>query len=88
LIRDEARHAGRRGGTERHRRSRELKQWALAEATGMRGADIEIARQLARRLPAEYQETSADPERLIYDALRSVASNRRIDQSASTQEAG
>lgn len=77
MQRTDARHAGKKGGTERHRATHELKQWALAEAVAMRGSDMEIARSLARRIPSHVQDASADPERLIYDALRAMAANRR-----------
>jgi len=77
MLRTDARHAGKKGGTERHRATQELKQWALAEAVAIRGSDMEIARSLARRIPSRLDGVSADPERLIYDALRAVAANRR-----------
>jgi hypothetical protein len=77
MLRTGARHAGKKGGAERHRATQELKQWALAEAVATRGSDMEIARSLARRIPSHLGGVSADPERLIYDALRAVAANRR-----------
>lgn len=80
MLRDEAKHAGRKGGELRHKASRELKLWALAEAQSMRGSDIEIARSLARRIPSQFEVASADPERLIYDALRAVSAKRRADR--------
>lgn len=75
--RDDAKHAGKRGGTLRHQASRELKSWAVAEARSLRGSDIENARQLARNLPERFHNVSADPERLIYEALRSLRSVSR-----------
>lgn len=77
MQRTDARHAGKKGGTERHKATRELKQWALAEAVRLRGSDVEIARGLSRRIPLYLQDASADPERLIYDALRTAAATRR-----------
>lgn len=71
LWRQDAKHAGKKGGTQRHQASRELKRWALTEAISLRGSDIEIARKLVSLIPARLQNASADPERLIYDALRS-----------------
>jgi len=61
---------GRKGGLERHRHTRALKDWALAEADRMQGADRHIARELANRLPQKYLGVSEDPVRLIYDAIR------------------
>lgn len=81
-LRDDAKHAGRKGGEVRHKASRELKLWALAEAQSMRGSDIEIARSLARRIPAQFEVASADPERLIYDALRAASAKRRTERLA------
>lgn len=77
MLRTDARHAGKKGGAERHRATQELKQWALAEAVAIRGSDMEVARSLARRIPSHLGSVSADPERLIYDALRAVAATRR-----------
>lgn len=77
MLRADAQSAGKRGGAERHRASRELKQWALVEAASMRGADMEIARELAKRVPTRLSEASADPKRLIYESLRAAAADRR-----------
>ena len=81
MLRTDAQHAGRKGGEERHRATRELKLWAQAEALSLRGSDIEIARSLARRIPLQLENASADPERLIYHALRAVAAGRRNDRA-------
>jgi hypothetical protein len=77
LWREEARHAGKKGGTQRHQASRELKLWALAKAVSLRGSDVDVARQLALQVPAQLRDASADPERLIYDALRSARKSER-----------
>jgi hypothetical protein len=65
--------AGIRGANSRHRLSAELKKWALDKAAEMRGNHKGIARQLFAQLPAHLTDASKDPERLIYDALRSSA---------------
>jgi len=61
---------GRAGGIERHRHTRALKDWALAEAARMQGPDRQLARQLAARMPSRFVDVSEDPVRLIYDAIR------------------
>lgn len=77
VLRDGAKNAGKKGGELRHQASRALKEWALREATSMRGADIDIARLLVQRIPLEHREASADPARLIYQALREVRKEKR-----------
>lgn len=67
---------GRKGGLERHRHTRALKDWALAEAERMTGSDRSIARDLAARLPPKFTQVSEDPSRLIYDAIRA----KRVEQ--------
>jgi hypothetical protein len=81
MLRDEAKSAGRKGGTARHKSTRELKLWAQAEALSMQGADIDIARRLSRRIPPQLESASADPERLIYETLRGAAASRRTDRA-------
>ncbi|GER20585.1 hypothetical protein VCH24_56260 [Variovorax boronicumulans] len=76
MLRSDAKHAGRRGGAERHRATRELKQWALVQAATQKGSDIAIARRLASQVPERLRDASADPERLIYEALRAAAGDR------------
>lgn len=76
-LRDDAKHAGKKGGTQRHQASRELKAWALAEAATLQGSDMYIARKLTQQIPPLLRDASADPERLIYDALRSTRKNTR-----------
>jgi len=77
MLRTDARHAGTRGGRVRHKATGELKLWALQEAATMRGSDMDVARNLAKRLPTHLQGASIDAERLIYDALRTAAAARR-----------
>ena len=62
--------AGRRGSDKRHARTRTLKSWAINQAQTVRGDDMSIARRLSKRIPAELVDASADPVRLIYDAIR------------------
>ncbi|KGM54663.1 hypothetical protein N800_06695 [Lysobacter daejeonensis GH1-9] len=69
--------SGKRGASSRHEASRRLKQWALEEAQGMQGAPREIARQLERRLPEHLVDVSADPQRLIYEALLHEQKSRK-----------
>lgn len=61
---------GRRGAEAKHAGTRALKKWALAQAATLKGADMAVARDLAKALPAHFAQVSGDPERLIYDALR------------------
>ena len=61
---------GRAGGLERHKGTRDLKEWALGEASRMQGNDRSIARSLSNRIPEKYLDVSEDPARLIYDAIR------------------
>jgi hypothetical protein len=63
--------AGLMGAKSRHRSTAELKQWARDQALAMRGAHKDVARKLAAQLPEHLTDASKDPERLIYDALRS-----------------
>lgn len=67
---------GRKGGLERHKHTRALKDWALSEASRMIGSDRSIARDLAARLPPKFMQVSEDPIRLIYDAIRA----KRVEQ--------
>ena len=69
---------GRLGGLERHKQTRALKGWALAEATRMTAPDRQISRELASRLPERFVDASEDPARLIYDAIRA----HRAEQKA------
>lgn len=64
---------GKKGGQKRHARTTAVKEWALEEAKSMKGSDMEIARQLANRIPAHLvgdPNKAGDAARLIYDALR------------------
>lgn len=61
--------SGSEGGATKNAPYRKLKEWALGEATQMRGSSKQIARQLTLRLPAELQGISVDPERVIYQEL-------------------
>ena len=63
--------AGRQGATVKNLPHKLVKTWALGEAKEMRNAHMDIARNLAARLPAHLADISKNPERLIYDALRS-----------------
>jgi hypothetical protein len=72
-----ARQTGSEGARRKNARTNALKQWALDEAKSMRGADADIARKLAQRMPPEHHEhakTLVNPERIIYLALRGQAS--------------
>lgn len=62
--------AGRRGAAAKNARVIRLKAWAVEQSAAMRGADIEIARKLVLRLPAELVDASVNPERRIYEAIR------------------
>lgn len=62
--------AGKMGAQAKHRKPGELKNWAISQATQLRGADAVVARKLAAMLPSELADVSKNPERLIYDTLR------------------
>ena len=62
--------AGRCGAARKHAPMRELKEWALQEAAKMRGAQMDIAKKLALRIPSHLVDVSDDPKRLFYDTLR------------------
>jgi len=62
--------AGFKGAQVRLKPYASLKAWALAAAADMRDQDIDIARKLSARIPSHLANTSKDPKRLIYDALR------------------
>lgn len=63
---------GKKGAYAKHQGISRLKQWAVLEAQTARGADKEISRRLALRIPAELADASKDPERVIYDAIRAT----------------
>lgn len=64
--------AGANGAKVKHSPTHALKAWAAREAASMRGAEKEIARRLASRIPKELADASRDPQRLIYDHLREL----------------
>lgn len=68
--------AGRMGAAEKHRPANELKSWAKEQAKFMKGSDMMIARRLASQIPMHLADASKNPERLIYDTLRSL---RKLD---------
>ncbi len=63
--------AGVLGGKARSAGYEPIKRWALERASKMRGEPKQIARQLRAILPRHFADISLDPERLIYDTLRS-----------------
>ena len=63
---------GAKGALQRHRPVAQLKEWALMEAEKQRGAQRDVARALAGKIPIHLADVSKDPERLIYDTLRTV----------------
>lgn len=71
--------AGEKGALSKNLRTQNLKSWAIQKAMHMRGSDMDIARQLAAQLPPELADVSKDPERLIYDALRSRRKQMQSD---------
>lgn len=66
---------GRAGAAVKHRKTRELKAWALEQAEVVRGQDIDIARKLALDLPSHLIDACKNPERVIYETL--LARHRR-----------
>ena len=64
------RKAGEEGAKVKNGPFKEMKNWALQEASEMRGDDKAISRKLAGRLPKEFLKVSREPQRFIYDALR------------------
>ncbi|MBU4423902.1 MAG: hypothetical protein KKG12_09075 [Gammaproteobacteria bacterium] len=67
---------GKKGAQVKHQGISRLKDWAVSEAQGVRGADKEISRQLALKIPAELVGVSKDPERVIYDAIRTARKSK------------
>ncbi len=63
--------AGMKGAEAKHRPIAELKKWALEQAKKMRGSDMDVARRLSSLVPGHLADASKDPQRLIYDAIRS-----------------
>ena len=64
--------AGESGAASTHRKTRALKAWAEQEAKTMKGADIDIARKLAAKIPEHLACAPKNYERLIYDHLRKM----------------
>lgn len=62
--------SGENGANSRKEKFAPVKEWALAESKKMRGADRDIARKLAAKVPTNISNPSKDTVRLIYDALR------------------
>jgi hypothetical protein len=69
--------AGLKGAQVRHKRSKELKEWALAEAAKFRRSDKGIARKLANSIPSHLADVSIDPVRLIYEALQKEIKSKK-----------
>ncbi|WP_156909596.1 hypothetical protein [Ottowia thiooxydans] len=63
--------AGSKGAATKNKKATELKYWALREAESMHDSHAAIARKLSARVPIHLANASVNPERLIYDALRS-----------------
>lgn len=66
---------GKKGAQSLHGPKKELKAWALSQAMSNRGSHKDIARKLATQIPKHLADTSKDPARLIYDALRAQKPN-------------
>lgn len=64
--------AGLSGSAVKHSKPRALKAWAEQEAKTMKGSDMDIARQLAAKVPEHLADASGHPWRLIYDHLRAL----------------
>ena len=62
--------AGALGAKSKNKPFAELKRWGIKSALGMKGANRDVARQLANQLPAHLADVSDDAFRLIYDAIR------------------
>ena len=71
-IKRERSESGKKGAQSKHQLTKKLKAWAVEKAQTLRGADMEISRQLALRIPGELVAVSRDPERVIYDAIRAA----------------
>lgn len=69
---------GNKGRQTRNEPKRELKAWALEQASSMKGTDREIAKKLSARLPAHLAGASKNPEQLIY---RTLLSRHQIKKS-------
>lgn len=75
-----AANAGKKGAARKHAPMRELKEWALQEAAKMRGAQMDIAKKLALRIPSHLVDVSDDPKRLFYDTLRQKGKPPKMKQ--------
>ena len=69
--------AGAIGGDRRSAHYEPLRRWVREEAPKEKGAEMDIARRLAGRLPDCLRDLSADPERYIYDLLREAREKRQ-----------
>lgn len=63
---------GKKGAKAKHLPTTKLKEWAVAQAQGMRGSEMDISRSLVHQLPAELVDASKSPQRAIYDAIRAA----------------
>ncbi|MDO8264641.1 MAG: hypothetical protein Q7T21_15655 [Gallionella sp.] len=68
--------AGQKGAKIRNQPYADIKEWALKEASSMRGADRDVARKLSAQMPLHLADASKDPMRLIYEALRAPRSSK------------
>lgn len=82
MLRQDAAHHGKAGAKVRLGPVNELKNWALSEAEKMQGADMAIARRLGQKVPQHLANVSVDPQRLIYEALRTRRRPQRQARSA------
>ncbi len=77
--REQLAQAGLNGGDSKNAPFRRLKEWAITEAKSRTGSAKQIARQLTHRIPADLQDVSVEPERIIYEALLAAARTKMKD---------
>ena len=68
--------AGRLGGSSKNSDTRAIKTWAEQEAKTMKGADMDIARKLAAKIPEHLAGAPKNYVRLIYEHLRKLNKQR------------
>lgn len=66
---------GRRGGAAANAQANRLKAWVDTQPNPTKRTDRPFARQLAKNIPPDLINDFADPERVIYDYLRSAYKN-------------
>ena len=69
---------GNKGLQTKHKPTDTLKEWALKQASGLKGEDLVIANKLSARLPSNLADVSKNPKQLIYRALLARSKAKKI----------